>query len=103
MVMEKVAGRRLTDIWYELCDKERVRILGAIVDQEAKLFNVSLPAYGSIYRTSDLPESMSHAKLEADAGQFCVGPDASLEYWFWTRNQLEISRGPGNECTRFVL
>lgn len=51
MVMEKVPGRRLTDIWYELCDKERIKILGEIVDQEAKLFDIRLPAYGSIYKT----------------------------------------------------
>ncbi|GAB1741813.1 hypothetical protein NU219Hw_g7220t1 [Hortaea werneckii] len=102
IVMEKVPGRRLTDIWYELCDKKRVKILGAIVDQEAKLFNVSLPAYGSIYRTSDLPGSMSHAKLEDDAGQFCVGPDASLEDWFGTRSQLETSRSPATTCQQVL-
>ena len=97
MMMEKVAGRQLTDIWYELCDKERVRILGAIVDQEAKLFNVPLPAYGSIYKTSDLPKNIDYAKLKADAVQFCVGPDASLGHWFGTRSQLDISRSPGKE------
>ncbi|KAI7531858.1 hypothetical protein KC331_g13880 [Hortaea werneckii] len=45
---------------------------------------------------------MSHAKLEADAGQFCVGPDASLEYWFETRDQLEIPRGPAKTCQQVL-
>ncbi|KAI7109973.1 hypothetical protein KC343_g10182 [Hortaea werneckii] len=94
IVMERIPGRSLTDIWYELCDKERVKILGKIVDQEAKLFKIPLPAYGSIYKTSDLPNNVDHAGLEADAGQFCVGPDASLEYWFGTRSQLDVSRSP---------
>ncbi|RMZ05782.1 hypothetical protein D0864_02394 [Hortaea werneckii] len=103
IVMERIPGRSLTDIWYELCDKERVKILGKIVDQEAKLFKIPLPAYGSIYKTSDLPNNVDHAGLEADAGQFCVGPDASLEYWFGTRSQLDVSRSPGKECTRSTL
>lgn len=103
MVMQRVPGRSLTDIWYELCDRERVKILGKIVDQEAKLFNIPLPAYGSIYKPSDLPNSVGHAKVEADAGQFCVGPDVSLEYWFGMRSQIDVSRSPGKECTRSTL
>ncbi|RMZ27187.1 hypothetical protein D0859_08744, partial [Hortaea werneckii] len=102
MVMETVPGRRLTDIWYELCDKQRIKVLGEIVDQEAKLFDISLPAYGSIYSTGGLPENFGNAKVEADVGQFCVGPDASLEYWFETRSQLEISRGPAMTCQQVL-
>ncbi|KAI7211688.1 hypothetical protein KC333_g7551 [Hortaea werneckii] len=102
MVMEKVRGRCLAEIWYELSDKGRVKILGEIVDQEAKLFNIRLPAYGSIYNTSDLPDSIGYAKLEADAGKFCVGPEASLEYWFGTRSQLETSRGPATTCQKVL-
>ncbi|KAI7266089.1 hypothetical protein KC345_g8285 [Hortaea werneckii] len=102
MVMEKVPGRCLADIWYELCDKERVKVLGAIVDQEAKLFNISFPAYGSIYSTGDLPDNIGHANVEADAAQFCVGPDSSLEYWFETRSQLEISSGPAMTCQQVL-
>ncbi|KAI6879690.1 hypothetical protein KC360_g7781 [Hortaea werneckii] len=102
MVMEKVPGRCLADIWYELCDTERVKILGAIVDQEAKLFNIPLPAYGSIYKTSDLPRNIEHAKLKADAVQFCIGPDASLGHWFGTRSQLDMSRGPATTCQQVL-
>ncbi|KAI6897280.1 hypothetical protein KC318_g10241, partial [Hortaea werneckii] len=45
---------------------------------------------------------MDHAKLEADAGQFCVGPDASLRYWFGTRSQLDISRSPAMTCQQVL-
>ncbi|RMY04672.1 hypothetical protein D0868_06820 [Hortaea werneckii] len=82
--------------------KRRVKILGGIVDQEAKLFDIPLPAYGSIYKTSDLPLNTDHAKLEADAGQFCIGPDASLGYWFGTRSQLDISRSPATTCQQVL-
>lgn len=98
IVMKKAPGRCLGDIWYELSDKERVKILGAIVDEEAKMFTISFPAYGSVYNTADLPKHMSRAELlEAEAGRFCVGPDVSLKYWFGTRSQLEISRGPDEQ------
>lgn len=32
IIMEKAPGRRLGDIWFEMSDKERVRLLGKIYD-----------------------------------------------------------------------
>lgn len=102
IMMEKVPGRCLGDIWCELSDKERVTVLGSIVDQEAMLFGISFPAYGSVYNTADLPQHMGHAKLEAEAARFCIGPDVSLKYWFETRSQLEISRSAGVQFRSFI-
>lgn len=102
IVLEKVPGRCLSDIWFELSDKQRVKVLGDIVAQEARLFNIPFPAYGSVYNTADLPQEMGHVKMEAEDGQFCVGPDVSLQYWFGTRSQLGISRSVGEQATALI-
>ncbi|CAK3994612.1 26S protease regulatory subunit 4 [Lecanosticta acicola] len=78
--MEKVAGQCLGEIWFDLSDRERLKLLGAIVDQEAKMFDIAFPAYGSIYYTSDVPE------------------DVSLKHWFGNRSQLAIQRGPSTSA-----
>ncbi|KAH9834716.1 26S protease regulatory subunit 4 [Teratosphaeria destructans] len=94
IIMEKVSGRCLGDIWYELSDRQRVRVLGDIVDQEAKLFSIPLPAHGSIYDVNDLPHGTDRATMEVEAGRFCVGPDVSLTHWCGTRSELQIMRRP---------
>ncbi|KAF2206810.1 hypothetical protein CERZMDRAFT_102979 [Cercospora zeae-maydis SCOH1-5] len=99
IVMQKVPGRCLGDIWYELSDKERVRLLGDVVNQEAKLFKIAFPAHGSIYSTVDLPKYIARTGMETEAGKFCVGPDVSLRYWFGTRSQLDTRRGRGERLT----
>lgn len=92
ILMEKIPGRCLGDVWFDVSDKQRVRILGDIVDQEANLFKISFPAYGSIYYDADLPEHMSRTMMER---QFCIGPDVSLRHWFEARSELDIRRGSG--------
>ncbi|GIZ47268.1 hypothetical protein CKM354_001036500 [Cercospora kikuchii] len=94
ILMEKAIGRCLGDVWYEISDEKRIKVLGEIVKQEAKLFGISFPAYGSVCYTADLPENMGRVSLEVEAGRFCVGPYVSLKYCFGTRSQLEIMRGP---------
>ncbi|PPJ52072.1 hypothetical protein CBER1_10035 [Cercospora berteroae] len=102
ILMEKVPGRCLGDIWYELSDKERVKLLGEIVTQEAKLFNIPFPAYGSVFKSDDLPDHMGRVALEARTGRFCIGPDVSLKNWFGTRSQLEISRNPATTAQQVL-
>lgn len=49
-----------------MSEKERIKVLSAIVDNEAKLFAIDLPASGSVFY------------------------DISLKFWFEERSALEI-------------
>lgn len=96
IIMEKVSGKSIGDTWFDLTEKQRVKVILGIVKLEAKLFTIDLPAYGSIYHPVDLPSDMGRVPLEPQtSGQdFCVGPDAALKWWYKERSLLDVERGP---------
>lgn len=101
ILTEKVCGRSLGDVWFTMSDKERLKVLSAVVDNEAKLFAIDLPASGSIFYSEDLPRTMERVALpsnERSSKTLCVGPDISPKFWFAERSQLGIQRKP---CTSF--
>lgn len=103
ILMEKVCGRCLGDVWFSLSDKQRVCILGEIVDQEVKLFDIQLPAYGSVFYPEDLPCHTDQARVNATNRRHCVGPDVSLKHWFGTRSRLDVPRVPSKLSCRFYV
>lgn len=95
--MEKVPGKPLGDAWFTMSEKERMKVLSAIVDCEAKIFAIDLPASGSIFYEKDLLQSMDREPLsstESTSRALCIGPDVSLKFWFEDRSALEIQRRP---------
>lgn len=96
IIMEKICGRPLGDIWHRLSEQEIIKLLFQVVKIEATLFSIDLPAYGSIYYLQDLPDSKSGVPIPgADPSkQLCLGPDTALKFWFEERSLLSINRGP---------
>ena len=92
IIMEKLPGRPLGDRWFQLSDRERLKVLLQLVQLEAKLHAIELPASGSIYYASGLPSDAS--RILIPDSDFCIGPDASLKWWFAERASLCIDRGP---------
>lgn len=71
IIMEKLSGTPLGSCWFDLPDQKRLKVLLQLVQLEAKLHNIELPASGSIYYTRDLPPgSPSTAIPDSD---FCIG------------------------------
>jgi len=99
IIMEKVNGRDLGDIWYELSESERLKVLSQVGKLESVLFSISLPAYGSIYHKCDLEvntKSVDFVGGDSEDVQFCIGPDVAQKWWYDGRGQLPVSRGPCN-------
>ncbi|PYI04636.1 phosphotransferase family protein [Aspergillus sclerotiicarbonarius CBS 121057] len=92
IIMEKLPGRPLGDRWFELSDRERLKVLLQLVQLEAKLHAIELPASGSIYYASDLPSDSP--RIVIPDSDFCIGPNAALQWWFAERSSLRIDRGP---------
>jgi Phosphotransferase enzyme family len=99
MIMEKVQGTDLQDSWYSMNTPERMNVIEKIVDLEEKLFEISLPAFGSICckgsflsktRSIDIP---THSSSKG-AGQFCTGPAAEHLWWYSKRAELGVQVGP---------
>ena len=93
VLMEKLPGRVIGDRWFDLSDTERLKILYKIVETEAKLFSIELPASGSIYYNCDLPESVSKVNLPGSS-DLVVGPFSGQRWWAVERADLDIDRGP---------
>ncbi|PYI35763.1 phosphotransferase enzyme family protein [Aspergillus indologenus CBS 114.80] len=90
--MEKLPGRPLGDRWFDLTDQERLKVLLQLVQLEAKVHAIDLPASGSIYYANDLP--LDSARIAIPDSDFCIGPSTALEWWFAERASLRTDRGP---------
>ncbi|CAG8975464.1 hypothetical protein HYALB_00004780 [Hymenoscyphus albidus] len=100
ILMEKVVGRDLGDIWYDLSEKELLKVLSQVGKLESKLFSIPFPASGSIYHKSDLGADAKSAELsggDLSPGKFCIGPDVAQKWWYGGRGELAVSPGPFTE------
>ncbi|KAL1978987.1 hypothetical protein VTN96DRAFT_7615 [Rasamsonia emersonii] len=104
IIMEKVVGKELGNIWYTMSEKERLKMIVQVVKLEALLFSVQLPASGSIYYKHDLADETRNIDIKVDGpfGKFCIGPDAHYRWWHKERASLSVERGPFSS-TRDVL
>jgi hypothetical protein len=98
LFMELVSGTNLGDVWHDLPEKARIRVVKNIVEMESRLFSLSFPASGSLFYTKDLPAEFNRIDVPiADAvrdARFCVGPDIRLGLWYGRRLDLQIDHGP---------
>lgn len=103
IVMEKAAGRPLSERWWDLTDGEKVRLVNSYVGVEREMFSIPFGACGSVYYRDacSVPESL-RAELYAagvedeggDAARFCIGPTADYMFWTGKRAELDVNRGP---------
>ncbi|KAF2733756.1 hypothetical protein EJ04DRAFT_605135 [Polyplosphaeria fusca] len=87
ILMEKVPGRPIEE-------NERLNVVLQIVELETKLFDIHLPASGSIYYSHDLPPGTRRVDIPGSEGGLCIGPYASLRWWHGERADLDIDGGP---------
>lgn len=105
MFMEFSQGQRLSDIWYALDEAGLKKFISGLVELEARLMNISLPAFGSLYFQRDIPED-AEKKVAVEPGDasspdsFYVGPSTALHLWHGKRQKLSVDRGP---CMYFTV
>ncbi len=96
MIMEKLPGRPIGEMWFDLSEDQRLKIISEVVQTEVKLSKIDLPAYGSVYYERDLPPDMSRTVIAPTSvnKELCIGPYASLRWWYNERDSIHIDRGP---------
>lgn len=96
IIMEKLEGTTLGDVWLSLSFKERHKVVEQIVLLERRLFSLQLPASGSIYFPNDLArhERSQSVPFQSQGHEFCIGPMAHYSWWHKGRDSLECDRGP---------
>jgi hypothetical protein len=94
LLLEKLVGTPLSDQWFTMDNKTRVKVMRQIVDIETRLMSLSFPASGSLYYQKDLEKSESFIPMPTSHDQIVVGPSAQFEWWYRERSFLENNRGP---------
>jgi Phosphotransferase enzyme family len=96
MIMEKVRGAELQNIWYSMEVEQRMNIVGKIVELEKSLFELQLPANGSIYYKDNPDIGMKTVDIVSDIAPntFCVGPSTEYLWWCQRRDGLAVNHGP---------
>lgn len=105
IVMEKVPGKELADIWYTMTLRERMKIMEQIVDMERILFNLRFPASGSLFFKDSVEASFKTVDVRKVANlkgieRFCIGPSVEYLWWYQKRNELAVNHGP---CMYYTL
>jgi hypothetical protein len=107
--MEFVQGTNLSDIWFDLGEREIISISRQLAELESKMMSIAFPAGGSLYYTEDLENAAGGASqpsrpgITLDDKRFCVGPDTSLSLWYGRRSQLDLDRGPCRPLSAFFF
>ena len=102
--MEFFQGQHLSDIWCDLDTESLRKLISSLVELEARLMNISLPAFGSLYFQRDIPNGTESVAVDpGDTNRpdsFFVGPSTALHLWHGKRQELSMDRGP---CKCFIL
>ncbi|KAI2087563.1 hypothetical protein LOZ36_002702 [Ophidiomyces ophidiicola] len=107
IIMEKVEGTALGDVWYNLSDKSKQKIIRQVVDIEAKFAAFSFPSHGCLYYTRDLPAKYHYNNQFSlpgdDSKRFCIGPLVDRQLWSDGRSEMKLGRGPWRRLSDFAL
>nr|POE53458.1 altered inheritance of mitochondria protein 9, mitochondrial [Quercus suber] len=91
-------GRNLGTLWADMTEHHRLRFVRSLVKLECRLFQLRLPASGSLYFLRDLTTAPTKLAVESSepcsSASFYVGPSTSLPLWYGKRSQLDVDRGP---------
>ncbi|KAL5333381.1 kinase-like domain-containing protein [Aspergillus crustosus] len=94
IIMEKLAGIPLGNIWYTMTPKQQHGIMKQIVEWETRLMSLNFPASVSIYYRKDIPGEKSIPLSDYSDREFCIGPMAHYGWWHEERAKPPIDRGP---------
>lgn len=81
IIMEKLDGIPLGDMWYSMTTKEQHKVVKQIVEWETRLMSLEFPACGSLYYHKNLPSEKKISLSAQSEVDFCIGPVAHYRWW----------------------
>ncbi|EER42917.1 phosphotransferase enzyme family protein [Histoplasma capsulatum H143] len=93
IIMEKLDGSPLGDVWFTMTPKEQHGIMNQIVEWETRLMSLNFPASGSIYYRNDILSEEGIPLPDCSDHEFCIGPIAHYSWWHEERVVLKTDRG----------
>ncbi|KAI1906033.1 hypothetical protein LOZ39_006439 [Ophidiomyces ophidiicola] len=109
MLMKKVKGCQLSEVWPDMSEAQRFRLVKSVVAIEAKLSCLGIQGYGSIYYRDSSPNGMPLEISAFDQGsetdvldKFVLGPSTDRDFWVDGRESLELDRGPWSTAAEYI-
>lgn len=81
--MEFIQGTDLSDIWFDLGEKEIISISQQLAELEKKMMSIAFPAGGSLYYIEDLVSGPTGPGITLKDKRFSVGPDTRSPSMVW--------------------
>lgn len=94
IIMEKLDGTPLGEIWHTMSPKDQLRIMEQIVEWETRFMSLKFPASGSLYYRKDVLSGEGIPLSDHSDRDFCIGPIAHYSWWHEQRAALQTDRGP---------
>ncbi|KAG9683763.1 hypothetical protein KCU95_g13446, partial [Aureobasidium melanogenum] len=99
IIMAKVEGQELEHTWYDMSVSERMNMIEKVVQIERRLFQIQLPASGSIYHRTFLDSQQGVDQVpittaDTDENEFSIGPSNEYLWWYARRDEVAVNRGP---------
>ncbi|KAM5441250.1 hypothetical protein MferCBS31731_003678 [Microsporum ferrugineum] len=112
ILMERVEGRQLSDVWDNMSERQRFNLVKGVVEIEKKLVNTVFTAYGSLYykdafgnRGPECLEAISPARVpcgkEEDVLRFVIGPTTERAFYI-EKDGEQGNQGPWKTAVEYL-
>ncbi|KAG6282022.1 hypothetical protein E4U48_005427 [Claviceps purpurea] len=108
ILMEKLNGVELQEVWRDMKIKDRYEVVKAITAYQKSWASVSFEKFGSLYFAEDFEgENVPALVYTDDQGRrvedprFVVGPSTSREMFDAGRGDIDFDRGPWNSLEEY--
>lgn len=100
--MEKAQGQQLSEVWDNMSEAQRFRLVRNLVHIERRLMKAKFTLHGSLYYRETFPQGRSIAALpgldDDIRSKYVIGPTTHRSFWEEEVENLDINRGPC-ECS----
>ncbi|OAL73986.1 hypothetical protein A7D00_2015 [Trichophyton violaceum] len=112
MLMERVGGRQLSEVWDNMSERQRFNLVKNVVEIERKLVNTPFTGYGSLYYKDAYEESypgyfkaINAEKVpgkENEVSRFVIGPTTERAFYADNDEKHNISHGPWETAVEYL-
>ncbi len=94
IIVEKATGVQLFEVWGNMNELQRLRLIENITKIENQLSPIRFPAYGNLYFRHSIAED-SRILLDPcidPSGSYCVGPACDVPWFDTTTDTFQIRK-----------
>ncbi|PKY03575.1 kinase-like protein [Aspergillus campestris IBT 28561] len=107
MLMEKVQGCQLSEVWDNMSEAQRFGLIKSLVNIERKLASTEFAAYGSLYYKDTHPHGRNIIDRDAAMddeviSKFELGPTTERSFWEDEKKELDLDRGSWNSAQEYL-